>query len=285
MKPCSTRCRVIIATFAGLLLLPLLSFQMIPDSSFRNALQTLLTPQGITIEAHRLGAGFPLALTAKNLILGDSEGSWLKLDQCKIRLQLLPLLTGRVRCSITAQVGKGDLSGDVTLYPKKSQGGEIHAERLQLAEIPAITDRLGPQTLGLARFDLNVSRQKAGIQGETKLQIKDIRLKESQLGGFRLPDLTIPEARGLLKIQGQIVTVENMALQGEGVYLRLTGSSPISTTAPINLSLELLPTAEFYERQKNIFMFMFPYQISPGNYRLPIGGTLAHPLISSPKSP
>jgi type II secretion system protein N len=276
---------VIIAVVAGLLLLPLLSFQMIPDSSFRHAVQVLLTPQGISIDAHRLGARFPLALTAENLTLGDSEGSWIKLDQCTIRLQLLPLLTGRVRCSIAAQVGKGNISGELTLYPKKAQGGDIHAERLRLAEIPAITNRLGSQTEGLARFDLNVSRQKGIILGYTKLQIKDIRLKESQLGGFRLPDLAIPEARGLLKIQGQIITAENMALQGEGVYLRLTGSSPISVTAPINLSLELLPTAEFFERQKSIFMFMFPYQISPGNYRLPIGGTLAHPLISSPKSP
>jgi len=273
------------AVVAGLLLLPLLSFQMIPDSSFRHAVQALLSPQGITIDARRLGARFPLSLAANNLTLGDSDGSWLKLDQCTIRLQLLPLLTGQIRCSIAAHVGNGDISGELTLYPKKAQGGDIHAERLQLAEIPAITNRFGSQTEGLARFDLNVSRQKGIILGYTKLQIKDIRLKESQLGGFRLPDLAIPEARGLLKIQGQIITAENMALQGEGVYLRLTGSSPISVTAPINLSLELLPTAEFFERQKSIFMFMFPYQISPGNYRLPIGGTLAHPLISSPKSP
>lgn len=255
---------------------------MIPDASFRQLLQGLLTPRGINFEARRLGAQFPLTLAAEDLILGDAEGSWIKFDQCRVRLQLLPLLKGSVRCSIAAQIDQGDISGAFTLYPNRELGGELHAEKLQLAEIPAVTSRLGTETRGIARFDLKLSQHDSALQGETRLQIKDIRLKESKLGGMRLPDLAIPEARGLLKIQGQLIKVDNMALQGEGVYLRLTGSAPINTTAPISLTLELLPTAEFYERQKSIFMFMFPYQVSPGNYKLPIGGTLAHPVISSP---
>jgi type II secretion system protein N len=57
---------------------------------------------------------------------------------------------------------------------------------------------------------------------------------------------------------------------------------PVTTPlgdAPLNLTLELMPKPAFLERQKFVFLLLAKYLISPGNYRIPINGTLARPAI------
>lgn len=281
MSLCFSRWRVALVGVVGLLMLPLLTFHLIPAKVYQQSLQGLLASQGLSMKATRVGKRFPVGLYATTLAMHDAKGIWCTFDHLSVDLQLLPLLIGRVRGSVNGRINSGELSGNLTMYPQKSQGGSLVINNLQLETVPGITARLGAPLQGTAQLDLQMGKLGERMQGGVRLKIVAVRLQGVRLGGVRLPDLSVPEVRGLLKIEGQTVQVENLALQGDGIYLRLNGLVPLSATTPLKATLELLPSAEFLEQQKSVFLLMLPYQTSPGSYRLPIVGTLGNPQIAT----
>lgn len=269
------------ALLAGLLLLIMLAFWFISDRSLEQAIRARLEQQGLTLQARNLRTTIPFALAADQLTIGDLNGAWLTVEQLRLRLQLLPLLTGRVSLSVSGRSGSGSMFGSFSIYPLKKRSGTIRIAGLELADIPLLTSKLGGQLRGTARLDLDFTTQQNGLlTGTSKLQITALELKAASIAGMSLPDLTVKEARGLVTTSGPRITVNSLAMQGDGIYLRLTGSTSITPSAPLNLSLQLMPTAEFLERQKSIFLLMILYQTAPGSYTLPISGTLASPQLA-----
>lgn len=264
---------------AALLLLPWLTTCFIPDAILLDAVNRQLAPQGISLQATQLGRPFPLGLSATGLTLSDSSQTWLQLDQVRVRLKTSSLLLGRLTLAIDARVGSGNAAGSYTVWPRPV--GQLAITNLDLATLPLLASSSGGTIKGLARLDLNLQQPdtNATLAGTAQLQIRDVELRGIKLSGMQLPDVSCPELRGLLKLQGQTITVDNLALQGNGIYLRLGGTLPLATTVPLNLQLELLPTAEFLDQQKSLFLIMLPYQQSPGAYRIRIGGTLGSPQL------
>ena len=272
---------VFCSTMAGLLFVLLLAVYFISDRSIEQAAHEILDPQGLTMQAKHLRTAVPFAIKADQLTLGDTNGAWFTVDQLCVRMQLLPLLTGKVRVSLSARSGSAILNGSLTIYPFKKRSGSIQVTGLELGSIPLIKTKLGGQIRGTARLGLDFSTQQTGsLAGEVKLQIAALELKGASVAGMTLPDLTVQEARGLFKTIGSRITVDSLAMQGDGIYLRLTGTTSIAPNAPLNLSLQLMPTPGFIERQKSIFMFMMLYQTAPGSYTLPISGTLTSPQLA-----
>lgn len=270
-----------IAALAGLVLVMMLAVWFISDRSLDQALREQLEPHGLALQAKNLRTALPFALAADRLTIGDGNGAWLTVEQFRLRLQLLPLLTGRVRLSVSGRSGSGSLHGSFSIYPLKKRSGTIRIAGLELGSIPLLTSKLGGQLRGTARLDLDFTTQQTGIlAGTAKLQITALGLKGASVAGMSLPDLTVQEARGLVTTSGPRITVDSLAMQGDGIYLRLTGTTSIAPNAPLNLSLQLMPTAEFLEQQKSIFLLMMLYQTAPGSYTLPISGTIASPQLA-----
>ena len=76
--------------------------------------------------------------------------------------------------------------------------------------------------------------------------------------------------------------LESFTLEGDGVYMRLSGDIPSDANAaatPLNMSLEIMPKPEFLEKQKLVFLLLAKFMASPGVYRVPIKGTLLKPEI------
>jgi len=140
---CFSRWRVALVGVVGLLMLPLLTFHLIPAKVYQQSLQGLLASQGLSMKATRVGKRFPVGLYATTLAMHDAKGIWCTFDHLSVDLQLLPLLIGRVRGSVNGRINSGELSGNLTMYPQKSQGGSLVINNLQLETVPGITVRLG----------------------------------------------------------------------------------------------------------------------------------------------
>jgi type II secretion system protein N len=54
---------------------------------------------------------------------------------------------------------------------------------------------------------------------------------------------------------------------------------PSLAAAPLNLTLELMPTAEYLERQKLVFLLLARYLDTPGHYQIPVKGVLGKPAM------
>jgi len=267
------------AVLAGLAVLPSVTLLFIPDAAVQKAVSSLLNTRGISMQAEQVGTSLPFGISAKKMTLADSATAWLTIDHASVQLRLLPLLAGKVSVKLNATAGTGNLSGMLNLWPKTS--GTIHITNLALDTIPFMASATGGTVKGNARVDLELApTHKQEMSGEAKIQIQTIQLNGVRISTLPLPDVSFPELRGLLKIKGQTITIDNLALQGNGIYLRLGGTASLAGSSSLNLNLELMPSPEFMEQQKMVFLMMIPYQTSPGSYTLPITGSFSRPQLA-----
>jgi type II secretion system protein N len=102
------------------------------------------------------------------------------------------------------------------------------------------------------------------------------------MGAFALPDAANLNSKGMIRITDGKARLESLTLQGEGLYMRLSGFLPMganAASAPLDLVLEIMPKPEFLEKQKLVFLLLAKFMVSPGVYRVPIRGTLLKPEI------
>lgn len=258
----------------GFLSLPSLTLLFIPDAVIQKSLGQALSATGIRFQANKTGTALPLGIKASSVILSDATAALIKLDQIDLQLNPLSLLFGKVAFRISAQSGTGAIRGTVVVAPLLQ--GDLQINNLDLTDIPLLASKAGGSIKGTARIGISyVSPSPSSTEGTIRLLVREIKLQGLRIGTIPLPDANFAELRAALKIKGQTVMVDNLALQGNGLYLRLNGFIPLKSTSPLNLNLELMPSSEFMVQQKSVFLFMALYQVSPGHYRVPITGTLA----------
>jgi type II secretion system protein N len=162
------------------------------------------------------------------------------------------------------------------------QSVQVAADRLALAEMPFFKTVLGASVGGSLWSEGRVSRGPQGWNGELKLEISRLEFSGIRLGAFPLPDAVNLNSKGMVRIMAGKARLESLNLQGEGVYMRLSGDLPLGVNpeaAPLDLVLEIMPKPEFLEKQKLVFLLLAKFMVSPGVYRVPIRGTLLKPEI------
>jgi len=120
---------------AGLLLLPFLALQLIPDQTIEQTVVRLLASRGITMQAGRFTVGFPASVNASDLTLGTTSDTLLKADQLRVRPRLLPLVLGRLSLKLDGRIGAaGTLQGQLQVAPRLE--GNLQVNELQLGDLP-----------------------------------------------------------------------------------------------------------------------------------------------------
>jgi len=118
--------------------------------------------------------------------------------------------------------------------------------------------------------------------GYLKLSVRGAEARGIKIGDMPLPDSEYHTVQGMVKLASGKAVIESFSLQGEGLFIRLSGDFPLGpppSATPLNLTLELMPKPDFMEKQKFVFLLLAKYIASPGAYRIPVRGTLAHPSI------
>ncbi len=257
---------------AGILILPYLTLCLIPDSTLMEAFNSILSRQGLTVGVDHLGRSFPFGITATNLVISARESERIHLDSARISLRLLPLFSGKLALNSASTLKSATIRGSVTVWPDIQ--GQFVAENLNLSDVPMLASLTGGTVKGISRIDLSLKQNgNQAVEGVVKLHVRSLELRNTRISSLQLPDVTAPELRGLLKLKGQTITVDNLALEGNGIYIRLNGTVGLSAGSPVNLKLELMPGTGFMKNHKALFLTMFPFQSSPGCFILPVTGT------------
>jgi type II secretion system protein N len=163
-------------------------------------------------------------------------------------------------------------------------GGEAHVEisHLRLEDIPFFPTATSARVKGNLQAQGSFWGKGDSTRGEARLEVKSVELAGMKIGELPLPDASYDVVRGALKVNNGKAVLESFTLQGEGLYVRLKGDFPVITplgSAPLNLTLELMPKPDFLEKQKFVFLLLAKYLNSPGVYHIPIRGRLAKPAI------
>jgi type II secretion system protein N len=264
---------------AGICLFVVFIYFFFPISRINASINQVLASQGMSLAPGARKTILPgLAWNAPQL--SSDQGVLVRCDRLKVQLRLLPLLAGRVIVGAKASIGAGLFALEYGVTGTEVL--DLHASGISLAGIPFFNTVLGAKAGGSLWSEGSVKRSKNGQNGELKLEIKQLELSGVKLGAFPLPDVTNLSSQGMVRITGNKARLESFTLQGEGIYMRLSGDIPTGPNAvntPLNLTLEIMPKADFLEKQKLVFLLLAKFMTSPGVYRLPIKGTLLKPEI------
>jgi type II secretion system protein N len=250
------------------------------NDAIRGALVRAAESAGYTLDCTGFAKGFPLGLKARTLELSSAKGPLVKLGDARLRVELLPLLVGRIQLDYRGTIGAGDLEGEITLG--KAPGWSVQAQGVRLEEIPFFNSVAAARVKGELRLTGGLKSLKGVPAGDLKLEVRGAELAGIKLGEMPLPDAAYKEIRGALVIEKGHALLKSFTLDGDGIYVRLKGDATLAKplgNSPLNLTMEMMPKPPFLERQKFVFLLLTKYQSSPGAFSIPIRGTLAHPAI------
>ena len=265
---------------AGVLFLFLLfSYLLFPAARIDSIIGHQLSQQGLTLTPPVRKTLLP-GLAWHKLRLSSEKGELLRCEKLQIRGLLLPLLIGRAVVAGDAVIGTGELNLRYALNGKAALN--LAADNVPLAEIPFFQSVLGAKAAGSLWSRGELQRSAKGLAGDIKLEIKQLEFSGIKLGAFPLPDAANMKAQGMVRVTDGKARLESFTLESDGLYMRLSGELPTGASAavtPLNLLLEIMPKAEFLEKQKLVFMLLAKFSVSPGVYNVPIKGTLLKPVI------
>ena len=272
--------KVVTAATASLMLFIYLSLMLVPSLELQRLAVRIIAPYGLTLTSTSFGKTLPIGIRAKGFTLATQTGAVLKFDRLTVKLRLLPLLIGRVILACDAGVGPGTVEGELEITRKGRI--EFSCQKVRLEDIPFFSTVAGAWAKGELRIKGDLHGRGSASKGYLQIEAKQLDLREVRISGTQLPDASYKTMQGMLRIANGRTTLESVTLQGEGLYVRLSGDLPAGgnpAAMPLNLKLELMPKAEFLESQKFIFILLAKYMVTPGHYQLPIRGTLASPVL------
>jgi type II secretion system protein N len=265
----------------GIGLFVILTVLLVPADEFLRLANRLLEPEGYSLQAGRFGRAFPLGFSASRLELRSEKGPLLKAETLTVRLQFLPLFTGKLALALEARVGGGTVSGEA-VFGRTTRQFRLAADNVLLEDIPFFSSVTGAQVKGLLGLKGGGELKGSSATGSLQLAVKGADLQGVKLGETPLPDASYQTVQGMLRFAGNRATLESFNLQGDSIFVRLKGDMPLSAplaAAPLNLTLELMPKPEFLEKQKFVFLLLGKYLDTPGHYQIPVRGVLGKPLI------
>lgn len=264
---------------AVLFIFLLFSYMLFPTKIIDAAIAQVLSRQGLSLSPTVHKTILP-GLAWDDMLLSSEQGPLLRCRRLQVRPLLLPLFAGRAVVAGKATIGKGHLDVRYALNGKAAL--DLDADGIALADIPFFKSVLGAQAAGSLWSRGALQRGKNGLNGDLKLEVKQLEYSGVKLGAFPLPDAANLKTQGMVRVSNGKARLESFTLEGEEVYMRLSGEIPIGAdagVAPLNMSLEIMPKAAFLDKQKLVFMLLAKFMTSPGVYTVPIRGTLLKPQI------
>lgn len=264
---------------AGLFLFLACTYLFLPTQQVNELINRLLADQGLSLAPEARKTLLP-GLAWRQPVLSSDQGPLLRFDRLTVRLRLLPLVARRAVVGLTSDLGAGHL--DLTYGINGTDALDLAADGLQLSDIPFFKTVLGATAGGTLWSEGRLSRTAGRLSGDLKLEVKQLAFSGVKLGAFPLPDASNLRCQGMVRVTAGRARLESFTLQGDGVYMRLSGDLPegaAAATSPLNLTLEIMPKPEFMDRQKLVFLLLAKFAASPGVYKVPIQGTLLKPVI------
>lgn len=264
---------------AVLFIFLLFSYMLFPTKIIDAAIAQVLSRQGLSLAPSVHKTIIP-GLAWDDMLLSSEQGPLLSCRRLQVRPLLLPLFVGRAVVAGKATIGKGYLDVRYALNGKAAL--DLDADGIALADIPFFKSVLGAQAAGTLWSRGVLQRGANGLNGDLKLEVKQLEYSGVKLGAFPLPDAVNLKTQGMVRVSNGKARLESFTLEGEEVYMRLSGEIPIGAdagVAPLNMSLEIMPKPAFLDKQKLVFMLLAKFMASPGVYTVPIRGTLLKPQI------
>ena len=267
-------------TIGGAILFIFLTALFVPADVLLNAANRGLSQYGLKLGAASFSKALPLGIKGTGITLSSDSGELLKVRNGRLSLDLFPLLTGKLRLSIDAEIGSGTLSSSISLL--RAPANYIVVKNVLLEDVPFFQTVAGMKAGGMFSGKVETSGTVSKAKGYVQFEVQGAELSGIKIGGMSLPDASYRTVQGMIRLSGGKGTIESFTFQGDELYVRLKGGLPLADplpATPLDLSLEIMPKPALLEKQKLVFLLLLKYQNAPGHYLLPVKGTLGKPQV------
>jgi type II secretion system protein N len=241
-----------------------------------------------------LSPSFPSGAVLKNVEIrpkGDAAAAPIKLSEAKIKVAVMPLLSGAVEVDFDIKPPQGRASGS---YAAKKGSTEVsaHLDRFDLGLISFLTKKSGLAISGLVSGDINFEiypDDPLRNTGKALLQVQSLELGEISLasGFVQIPALKLAQPGADSKIDISInrgnVEVKSFQFLGGDLNLDTNGKVYGARRADnyrFNLKGSLKPTAEMEPKLTVLSLPDIKKQRTPeGIYPFTITGRLTKPSV------
>lgn len=266
----------------GVALTATAAFYILPLSIAEHRVQDSLKERGALVSWQSLSRTFPFGLKASGVEVVDiSTGRpVVRLEEARVRLDLLGLLSGVLRFPLNVRMGRGVITGvaDIGL-----QGAllDMEATGVEIDSIPVVAA-------------LNV-RTKGSVGGTLSMRLPwngcptgSVRLRSGRVDGAGVSFMDMPLSLGEMERAGLNaefgnckVIVEGLWVDGSELSAKLAGvlvpMAPLAASR-LDMTLEVTPKGN-PAGQQWLLSFISPYRRSSNYYYMTIRGTFARPVI------
>lgn len=247
---------------------------------------------GYQVAVGELSPSLPNGAVLKNVEIrprGDTATASIKLSEAKLKVALLPLLSGTVEVDFDLKPPQGRASG---AFSQMKGGMEIVAklDRFDLALISFLTQKAGIPLSGMVSGNIDLElypQDPLRNTGAAVLQVLDLGLGEISLadGAFKVPAMKLAQAGGNSKIDIQVSrgNFEVKAIQFAGGDLDLNTDGKVygarrADNYRFNLKGSFKPTADFAQKFQ-ILGLVEKQKAADGSYPFTITGRILKPSI------
>jgi type II secretion system protein N len=275
--------------------LVLFSILLFPFDSLKNRVASEIEGAmggGIQVTVGALSPSFPNGAVLKNVEMrprGDPSAVPTKLSEAKLKVAVLPLLSGTVEVDFDLKPSQGRAAGS---FSWKTGGTELDArlDRFDLSMISFLTQKSGIALSGLVSGDLDFEiypQDPLRNTGKALLQVLDLGMGEMSFanGALTLPAIKLAQAGGNSKIDVQVNrgNFEVRALQLAGGDLELNTDGKIygarrADNYRFNLKGSFKVTPDLAQKVQ-LLQLVDKQKAADGSYPFTITGRLTKPSI------
>ena len=235
-----------------------------PASSIQAIIEDSVNGGPLEIEVKGLNKGLFYTVDIDTLTLKTRRNEFVSFKDIYGRVNPLNFLMLKLDLSAQGHIGQGDISGHVIFSKNRIDGG-FRFLRMSLGELQFLK-REGISGTGTLDGSF-VLRDSAG---HLDFITKDAQFEQADFSGIRVPLNLFHTVSGSLDIQGNVVQIAAISLEGKDIYAKLKGTI---RDAGMDMSMEFMP-GKSYAENPLVLAGIEPYKISPGYYVIPVKGDL-----------
>ena len=245
------------------------------------------------IEADDAGIWRLSGLRLENLVVssitkgrrGDPTTSapFLRLDEARARVSILPLLMGTIDGMFDLRLFNGEIEGTVR-RDDDAIALAAKGEELDLSTMPLDGESFSLDASGIATLELDLALAQ-GEDGENSgtfaLDIKDLVLGSASVAGIDLPTASFTEAILELELDGDKGTIETGRFMSDILEIELDGSLTLKGTSTRRWRMKIEAEVNLLGELENIGAFMpknmKQAQDDDGTFHFLCTGSVANP--------
>lgn len=233
---------------------------VVPETTIQSIIEDYPPGNRLHIEIHGMKKGIFYNFSAEKMLVRSSTREIIFFSNLNGTISPLSLLILQLNISVEGTVGGGIISGNLRLSRNNMQIS-LDFTKVRIEEL-AMLKRAGINGTGTLSGRFSMINSKGDIDFNTE----DADFQQAEFAGVKVPLNFFHDAKGAIKIDGDMINIMSIYCEGKDISARLKG---VIKDAVMNLTMEVMPGQSFTE---NPFFLaeLERYKISPGYYVIPV---------------